>query len=159
MSEPGELSLTLQDHEKALTEISFLLEILVTTAGEVVGKSTPSLGINAGRHMARKLPLDLAAPDLDEVLTALAQQMAAGYEIQSRLSERGADVDFGRCAIREVCKNRQLPLGGDLCKMFHSYFCGMTAQLLGKPVRVGSIRADVERCTVELQAAKSPVAP
>lgn len=150
MSESAELQLTLEDHEKAFTEVSFLLEILVRTAGAVLGKSTPSLGINAGRAMGRKLPIDLSEQTLEAVVAALARQMSAGYQIESRVSGAAAELTFSRCAVREVCKNRQIPLGSDLCKMFHYYVAGMAAQLLGKPVRSGALTAGDATCTARL---------
>ncbi len=150
MSESAELQLTLEDHEKAFTEVSFLLEILVRTAGAVLGKSTPSLGINAGRNMGKKLPVDIPEQTLEAVMAALAQQMSAGYQIDSRVSGASADLSFHRCAVREVCRNRELPLGADLCKMFHYYFAGMASQLLGKPARASALTPGESVCTARL---------
>jgi hypothetical protein len=151
MNERTELSLGIEDHERAFTEVSFLLEMLVRTAGEVVGKSTPSLGTNAGRHMARKLPIYLPQPDLASVMAALARQMEAGFAMSPTCAGAAAQVGFSRCAVRAVCKDRKLEVGGDLCRMFHYYLAGMAAQLMGRPVRVGAVTAG-EQCTVRLES-------
>ncbi len=134
--ERPELTLTLDDHKKAFTEISFLVEMLVKTIEDVVGRSSASLGTQAGRHMAKKIPVYLAEPTPDAVLGALARTMHDGFELTYTADNAGADLNVGRCALREVCRQRDLQLGGELCKMFHSYLGGMTAELLGgRPVR------------------------
>lgn len=147
----GELTLTLEDHQRAFTELSFLLEMLVRTAGEVVGKSMPSLGTNAGRQMGRKLPVLLAEPDLEAVLRTAAEALAAGFELSGARAGSGADIRVGRCVVRDVCRQRGLQLGGELCKAFHCYLAGMMAQLLGKPVRQGAFTAGQE-CALRLEA-------
>jgi hypothetical protein len=151
MSEHGELSLTLDDHRRAFTEVSFLLEMLVRTAGDVVGKSTPSLGTNAGRQMARKLPIVLNEPTLAQVQEAVARSLAAGFEIAGQCGEDSTDLRIGRCAVRSVCRDRGLELNGELCRMFHYTLAGIMAQLLGKPIRPGAVTAN-EVCTVHLDA-------
>jgi len=149
--EHGELRLTLADHEAAFTEISFLLEMLVRTAREVVGRSLPALGTNAGRHLGRKLPIHLAEPDLARAERAVAERLRHGFDIQGRCAGDGADLEFGRCTVRDACRCRGLEIGGELCKMFHYTHAGVIAQLLGRPVRVGAVTAG-ERCAVRLDA-------
>ena len=151
MSAYGELELTLEDHQSAFTEVSFLLEVLVRTAGEVVGKSLPALGANAGRHMGRKLPVHLDRPDLAAAERAVAGRLGAGFDIQGACAGQGADLTIGRCALREVCRSRGLEVGGELCRVFHHYHAGMIAQLLGRPVRAGAVQAG-DPCSVHLDA-------
>ncbi len=151
MTDHGELSLTLEDHEKAFTEVSFLVEMLVRTAGEVVGRSLPSLGTNAGRNMGRKLPIYLPSPTLDAVQKAVAERLAAGFAMEGKADGSCCDLKVGRCAIREVCRDRKAEVGGEICRMFHYYLAGQIAQLLGKPVRVGAVTPG-ETCSVRLDA-------
>lgn len=151
MKQGGELRLTLDDHERAFTEVSFLLEMLVRTASEVVGRSMPSLGTNAGRQMGRKLPIAPVRQDLQEVLPALSEALAAGFDITGSCTATGAELQFGRCVIRDVCTQRGLEMGGDLCKVFHYYVAGMMAQLLGKPVRPGATTTGAT-CTLKVEA-------
>jgi hypothetical protein len=147
----GELTLTLEDHQRAFTELSFLLEMLVRTAGEVVGRSMPSLGTNAGRQMGRKLPVLLTEPDLEAVFRSAADALAAGFELSVARVGSGADIRVGRCVVRDVCQRRGLQLGGELCKAFHCYLAGMMAQLLGKPVRPGAVTTGQE-CALRVDA-------
>ncbi len=152
MNRSTELSTTLEEHESAFTEICFLLEVLTASINEVVGQSMPSLAVNAGREMGKKLPVHLEDPDLDKVLAALAARLDEGFEIEFRVEGKAAQLQVGRCAIREVCENRGLEIGGDLCKMLHHYWAGMLAQLLGRPVRAGKFRAGTD-CSIELKSA------
>ena len=58
----SELQTTLDDHQTAFTEISFILEVLSQTIGQVVGQSSASLAISAGKFMAKKMPIYLENP-------------------------------------------------------------------------------------------------
>lgn len=148
--ERTELTLTLEDHEKAFTEASFLLEMLVRTIGEVVGRSSASLGTNAGRHMARKLPVRLENPTPEMALDVVTRRLSDGFEVVYACDDTGADMTVRRCALRDVCGRRDLELGGELCRMFHAYLGGMTAELLGgRPVRAGEPAAG-DTCTFRL---------
>jgi hypothetical protein len=142
---------TAAEHQQAFTEVSFLLEMLVRTAGVVVGKSTPSLGTNAGRHAARKLPVVLDAPTLETALGAVTGALRSGFEIAATCTPGTAELAFARCVLRDVCRERGLPLDGELCRMFHYHLAGMTAQLLGKAVRPGAVSAG-DTCTLRLEA-------
>ena len=150
MKPGGELQLTLEDHQRAFTEVSFLMEMLVRTAGEVVGRSMPSLGTNAGRQAARKLPIAPVEPELEAVLRAVAGSLSAGFDLGGACNGSGADLRIGRCVVRDVCRQRGLELGGELCKAFHYYLAGMMAQLLGKPARPGAVGAG-ESCTLRME--------
>lgn len=137
MNPRTELDVTQEDHQKAFTETSFLLEILTKTIGDLVGRSAPSLGVNAGRQMAKRMPIYLKNPELAEVLDAIANQMKAGFEIQHTCDDTGAELSIKRCAIREVCHNRGLALGEATCTMFHYYLAGIAAELHGCATRPG----------------------
>jgi len=152
MIERTELTATLDEHQKAFTEVSFLLDVLAETITQVVGNSTASLGISAGKHMAKKMPIYLDKPSFEEVLTALIQKMQNGFEITFQRDEGGASLEFGRCSIGDVCENRSLERGGKLCSLFHYYFAGMCAELYGKPVRASKAAAGSDKCSLRLDA-------
>ena len=135
MSEQQETVLTIDDHQKAFTEVSFLLDIFAATIDNLMGGATASVGRIAGRHMARNLPLYLATPTLDQVLAALADHMKAGFDISFQVEGNTADISFGRCVIREVCHNRGLAVGGELCRLFHYYTDGMVNELFLRPAK------------------------
>ncbi len=153
MSQGTELTATIEDHEKAFTEVCFLLEVLSETINQVIGQSTSSLGITAGRQMAKRMPVYLKNPDLSAVLEAIRKRLESGFEMSAKPDAKGAQIQMGRCAIREVCKNRGQKVGGQLCTLFHYYLAGMTAEFLGKPVRAGQAQAG-ETCSFGLECAR-----
>jgi hypothetical protein len=151
MNEQDELKLTADDHRKAFTEVSFLLDIFIETMKALAGSGAPTVGTSAGRDMAKKLPIFLPHPTLEAVVGALAKQMNAGFEISAQVEGNKAALKFGRCALREVCTARAQQPGGELCKVFHYYFAGMATELLKTPVRPLALVAGAV-CTAELQA-------
>ncbi len=148
----NELSLTMEDHQKAKTELSFLLEIFASTITELMGGATATVGRMAGRHMAEKLPVYLPDPTLPVVLDAVVEHLSSGYDIAVSIKEDGADLTFGRCAIRDILVERNLPVGGDLCKVFHFALAGIVNQLLGKGAK-GVIVEAGERCLTRVEIA------
>lgn len=146
-----ELDATLEDHQAAFTEVCFLLDVLTRTIGDVVGQSQASLAINAGRHMGRKLPVHIENPDLPQVAEALRNRFHEGFEIAVAADAVKAELTVDRCAIREVCRERNLEVGGELCRMLHFYWSGIMSHLLGRPVRVGDVTAG-ESCRLCMEA-------
>lgn len=126
---------TIDDHRRALTEVSFLLDIFAAATDELMGGATASVGRIAGRRLADKLPVHLPQPTLPGVLDCLAQQLGAGFAMTHRVTPDGAEVRVGRCAIREVCAVREEPPGGRLCRLFHYTLDGMVNEWLHRPVK------------------------
>jgi len=149
MTEPQEASLTIDDHRQAFTEVSFLLDIFAATIDNLMGGATASVGRIAGRHMAKNLPLYLADPNLPDVLAALAEHMKAGFDITFQCEDKAADITFDRCVIREVCRSRSLPLGGELCRLFHFYTDGMVNELCQRPAK-SALVASGDQCRARM---------
>ena len=137
-------------HRLAFTEVSFLLDIFAATMEELMGGATASVGRIAGRELARKLPIDgVTAVDRHDVIRQVATHFKNGYDIHIDESEGGGNtiVVFGNCAIREVCRNRQMAPGGELCQLFHYYFDGVINELVKSPVKSELAPAETEcRC-------------
>lgn len=146
----SELTLSTEDYDKAFTEVSFLLDMLVETITAFVGKSTPSLGVASGRKMALNMPVHMTektpAKALDELVRVLRiQQM----DITSRFLDAEAVVSMHDCPIGSVCRNRKMELGGEICQMFHYYVAGIVAELSGAPARPKTLTVG-ENCTFSL---------
>lgn len=148
----NELALTADDHRKAKTEISFLLEIFADTIVELMGGATATVGRLAGCHMAEKLPVYLPNPTLENVMTAVTDYLSSGYDLNVELDEEGASVTFGKCAIRDILVERNIPVGGDLCKVFHFALAGIVNQLLGKGAK-GKVVTPGQRCLTRIDIA------
>lgn len=136
MTNDNSLQMTPEDHQKAFAEVAFLVGSFANTIDNIMGGATAPVGRIAGRAMARKLPLHLDNPSLTQVLELLAQRMQAGFELNITPTDaETAQIDFGRCALRDVCKLRNRQEGGAVCRLFHSYFDGIVNELLHRPVK------------------------
>jgi hypothetical protein len=150
MKASEELALTLEDHKRAFEEVSFLLEIFAATVHDLMGGATDSVGRIAGREMAKKLPLYLRNPTLEDVLTQMAARLKKGFEIRFTCSDGGADLKFERCALRDVCRVRGLVQGGPLCSLFRAYLDGAVNELVYRPVK-SRIVSTGELCEIRLE--------
>ena len=135
MNERSELALTLDDHRAAFTEVSFLLEIFATTVSQLMGGATASVGRIAGRHFARKLPVTLVDPTLEQVVQTLADYVRKGTDIAFTRTDAGVDLTITRCSMRNVCRSRQAELGGDVCRLYHMFIDGVVNELYSRPAK------------------------
>lgn len=126
---------TQEDHRKAFGEVAFLMDIFTATIDTIMGGATAPVGRIAGREMAKKLPVHLGNPSLEEALAALATRMSAGFQFTLEGEDGGRELVFGRCVLRDVCTLRGIPAGGALCRLFHSYFDGILNELVCRPVK------------------------
>lgn len=146
----NELTLSPEDYDKAFTEVSFLLDMLVETITAFVGKSTPSLGVASGRKMALNMPVHMTertpAVALDELVRILKIQR---MDISAKLQGSEAILSMHDCPIGSVCRNRKMELGSQICQMFHYYLAGIVAELSGCPARPKTLTVG-DHCTFSL---------
>lgn len=127
---------TLADHEHALREVAFLVDAFASTIDDVMGGTTGPIGRNAGRDMARKLPIHLEAPTLPETLAVLGERLGAGLTFQVDHVEGGvAQLTVGACFVRELCACSGKAPGGPACRLYHSYLDGIVNELMHRPVK------------------------
>jgi hypothetical protein len=100
-----------------------------------MGGATASVGRIAGRHYARKLPVNLVDPTLDQVLTAFADHARKGTDIAFTTDATGADLTITRCAMRTVCTSRNSEPGGDVCRLYHMFIDGVVNELYSRPAK------------------------
>jgi hypothetical protein len=151
MSAPTQEMPTYEDHESALIEIAFLLDIFATTIDDLMGGATASINRISGRSMAQKLPVYLKNPSLQETINAVASEFKGGFEISSCSGERCTDLTVGKCAIRSICQARNIPLNGSLCRLFHNYLDGVIGDLHSRPVKSVIVTAD-KTCRARLES-------
>ena len=144
-----ELRQTMEDHDKAFVEVSFLLDMFVETIETFVGKSTPSLAVAAGRKMAKNMPIYLDEPNGSLALSEMVRVFSEGFDIKGEIQGKEATITIGHCPINAVCRERNLPLDGAACQMFHYYVAGIMAELTGSPARPTTIAAG-DTCTFKL---------
>ena len=150
MSERQELTLSLNDHHAAVAELSFLLEIFASTVSQLMGGATASVGRIAGRQFARKIPVTLVDPTLDQVLQVFADRVRQGVDITVTRTETGADLTFTRCAMRSVCRSRGSEPGGDVCRLYHMFMDGVVNELYSRPARSTIVEAG-ETCRARME--------
>ncbi|SHO46296.1 helix-turn-helix domain-containing protein [Desulfopila aestuarii] len=146
----NELHLTPDDYDKAFTEVSFLIEMLVETIETFVGKSTPSLAVAAGRKMGQNMPVHMLQSTPEEALAEFVrvfriQQM----EVGGTFAGKEAVITINHCPIRSVCMNRGMALDSQICQMFHYYIAGILAELAGCPARPKTVSTG-EQCTFNM---------
>ena len=146
----NELNLTPDDYDKAFTEVSFLIEMLVETIETFVGKSTPSLAVAAGRKMGQNMPVHMLQSTPEEALAEFVrvfriQQM----EVDGTFAGKEAVITINHCPIRSVCMNRGMALDSQICQMFHYYIAGILAELAGCPARPKTVSTG-EQCTFNM---------
>ena len=149
MIENIELTQTMEDHDKAFVEVSFLLDMFVDTIETFVGKSTPSLAVAAGRKMAQNMPIYLDEPNGPMALSEMVRVFSEGFDITGMFDGNEAMITIDHCPIGSVCEERGLELDGPTCQMFHYYISGIMAELTGSPARPTTLAAG-EKCNFKL---------
>ena len=144
-----ELKQTMEDHDKAFIEVSFLLDMFVDTIETFVGKSTPSLAVASGRKMAQNMPIYLDEPNPSMALSEMVRVFSEGFDISGEFSGKEATVTIDHCPIRSVCQERNLEINGPTCQMFHYYIAGIMAELTGSPARPQTLETG-ETCKFKL---------
>ncbi len=145
-----ELQQTMEDHDKAFIEVSFLLDMFVDTIETFVGKSTPALAVASGRKMAQNMPIYLEEPSGTTALAEMIRVFSEGFDIAGDFDGKEATITIDHCPIYSVCRERNLELNGSTCQMFHYYIAGIMAELTGSPARPKTIEAG-EKCIFSLQ--------
>lgn len=129
------MGLTLEDHHAAFTEVAFLMEIFTTTIDNIMGGATSSVGRMAGRDTAKKYPVFLENPSLEEAVAVVADRMKAGFGVSMESVDGQENVVFDRCIIRDICNLRGIEMGQAMCRLFHFYFDGVIDELISRPVK------------------------
>jgi hypothetical protein len=142
MIDRTELKQTMEDHDKAFIEVSFLLDMFVDTIETFVGKSTPALAVASGRQMAQNMPiyLDKEAGG-GAALEELVRVFSEGFDIAGTFEGKEATIRIDHCPIYAVCRERNLEINGSICQMFHYYIAGIMAELTRSPARPKTIEA------------------
>jgi hypothetical protein len=150
MSARQELTLTMDDHRAAFTEVSFLLEIFATTVSQLMGGATASVGRIAGRHFARKLPVTLVDPTLEQVVQTLADYVRKGTDMAFTRTDTGVDLSISRCSMRNVCRSRHAELSKNVCQLYHMFLDGVVNELYSRPAK-STITETGETCRAHME--------
>lgn len=139
------IDLSAEDYQKARVEVAFLLDAFASTIDNIMGGNTAPVGRIAGRDTASKLPVNLTDPTLAEIIALLGERMHAGFEFNLE----GDELIFRQCIIRDMCQLRNIPTGGAVCRLFHSYLDGIVNGLLCRPVK-STLLSVGDTCTTRI---------
>jgi hypothetical protein len=141
-----ELNLSIEDHNNATIEISFLLNLFSKAISEIIGNAVSSIGISSGREFAKKMPILFDSTNMKDSIDKLTKYLQGGFDISSELSENQINFTFSRCALKNICQLKKDDLGGYLCKLFHLYMNGIIIQITKKNLKMAIIKTGDECC-------------
>lgn len=157
MNQETIMGLSIEDHQAAFTEVAFLIDIFTSTIDNIMGGATSSVGRMAGRDTAKKYPIFLHNPSLEEAVTVVADRMKDGFGIsvettnpengEIKTNIDGTTVLFDRCILRDICGQRGIDMGQAMCRLFHSYFDGVINELINRPVK-----SEISQCGTTCRA-------
>jgi hypothetical protein len=144
------MGLTMDDHQKAFTEVAFLIDIFTSTIDNIMGGATASVGRIAGRDTAKKYPIFLDNPSLSEAMEVIADRMKSGFAISLEAADDDSTILFDRCILRDICELRGIEKGNAMCKLFHAYFDGVVNELISRPVK-SEIAESGQQCRIRIK--------
>ena len=134
---------------KALTilagEISSMMDKMVKA--EDAESVFVSMGEDAGRRLGKKAREQFGViENVEEALDTFIHRtnMWYGYEIEIDHIEDGAIyINILESFVRDILRNRNLPVGSSLCGITRGYLKGALKELTGKDVDIEVVVADV----------------
>jgi len=121
---------SLEMHRRALKDIGIELAASADVIDKVASGSTSAVATLSGAFAAQNRPNELDDHSLESVLRCFAEAYAEAWEISFNVDDGGADLVFGDCAIRDICRDAGEELGGSLCALFHGFMVGYLHQLV-----------------------------
>ncbi len=94
----------------------------------------------------------LVAVFLKQVIRVFRMQQ---MDIAGKVAGGQAVITLNGCPIGSVCRNRGHELGGEACTMFHYYFAGIMAELVGRPARPKTVEIG-DTCRFNIQFSGAP---
>ncbi|MFO8183705.1 MAG: 4Fe-4S binding protein [Candidatus Aegiribacteria sp.] len=118
-------------HRKAaLEDLGIRLLSVASVFRQTLGGSLPAVGTMAGRTLATQLPRYRVPKDFQEALDLAVEQFSPAWEIGPEYDgASGLELKVGTCFIRELCRNEEIELGGDLCVLFYNYMAGYMGRM------------------------------
>jgi ferredoxin len=140
-----------RSRDQALEDLGIRLLSMAEVFKRTLGSSLPAVGTMAGRTLARHLPRHRAPGSLEEVLALATQHFAPAWQLQAELAGDQLTITVGDCLVREVCRKRDVALGGELCVLLYSYLAGYIAGMAGGRLRQLKAEPGGDECRYEIQ--------
>jgi NAD-dependent dihydropyrimidine dehydrogenase PreA subunit len=140
-----------KSRDQALADLSIRLLSIAEVFKRTLGSSLPAVGTMAGRTLARHLPRHRSPGSLEEVLALATRQFAPAWNLQTVVDGERLMIAVRDCLVREVCQERGIDLGGELCTLFYSYLSGYIAAMARVRLRKAKAEPGDERCGYEIR--------
>lgn len=142
------------NHKKAKQEVAFLLNMLSHTIKDITGRASGAVERMAGRAAAKKMPLFFETRDAQTVIQSIKFFLEGGFDISDIVivGEEKIELTFGRCALREMCEELNIPIGNNICTLFHNYMNGMIMEFTEGEFTMSIRETGDNRCMIEHSA-------
>jgi ferredoxin len=139
--------------EMALAETDLGVRLLSVAAvlKQTLGDSVSAIGTQAGRSLAVQLPRYQEPASLEESLLLTKQLFAPAWDLEFVLRDKALSLTVRTCFIRELCQQKSIALGGDLCTLFYGYIAGYLSKVARVRPRLVSSKPDAAACAYEMQ--------
>lgn len=116
--------------EAALNDLGIRLLSVASVFRQTLGGSLPAVGTMAGRTLATQLPRYHVPEDFGEALDMSVSQFSPAWEVETDYDGKsGLRIKVKKCFVRELCREEDIELGGDLCVLFYNYMAGYIGSL------------------------------
>ncbi len=103
-----------------------------------------------GSAAAKKMPLFFESLEVQPIIEGIKSYLQGGFDINEIVTnDDNIQLSFGRCALREICELENIPLGGNLCMLFHNYINGMIVKLTEKNFKMNILEAGNAACIIK----------
>jgi len=144
----------LEMHRMALKDMGIELAASADIIDQVASGSTSAVATMSGAIAAQSSSHQLEDHSLESVLRYFADAYAEAWEISFNVDDGGADLVFGDCAVRDICRDAGEELGSSLCALFHGFMVGYLHQLVeGRKRSRFTIETVGEECQIRIDVA------
>ncbi len=138
-----------KDH--ALDDLGLRLLSMAEVFKRTLGGSLPAVGTMAGRTLAKHLPRYRAPESLEEALELAVRQFSPAWKLETTLQGESLTITVSDCFVREVCMQRDLELGGELCVLLYNYLAGYIGRMGSARLRLLEADRGQERCVYQVK--------
>ena len=150
---PLAISLTADDVDRALRDVSVRLSALSDSITETMGRGHKVVGRKAGQLAAHHLPELYEGRSLAEVLDRMRQRFAGSFDFVADIAADESEVHlrFEQCALAPVVRAAGQSEGSAvLCGLFHEYWAGLLGACCNRSFGVTSGSGGT--CSIQLRS-------
>jgi ferredoxin len=135
----------------AESDLGIRLLSVAAVLKQTLGQSLAAIGTQAGRLLAGQLPRYQPPASLDEALQLTRATFAPAWEFASTLQDDKITLRVGSCFVRELCQQKHMELGGDVCVLFYGYLAGYLSKTAGIRPRLMDTKRGEHECVYSIQ--------